>query len=607
MRSILLAQTACTTSTSTFWAIGSSTTLIDPGKQSSEDGKLRSNFAQGSAHWATRRAQWLALGISTEDMEKPKIAVVNSSSDLAICYSHLDAVARRVKDAIHAAGGIGFEIRTTAPSDFIHSAGAYGGYILSARDLIVNDIEAAVEGALLDGMVCLASCDKTAPAHLMAAGRLNIPTVVVGCGYQPCGSYRGGRCDIEDVFLAAGHSSQRRLTVSELTEMTDEAVRGPGVCTGMGTANSMHIACEALGMALPNSTPVQANSPKMWDFVDAAGKRIVEMVRGQIQPRTIMTEHAFANAVKVMLAVSASPNTVKHLQAAALESECQVDVYGLFERFADEVTPLAAIRPNGENSIEEFEAAGGTGAVMKRLEPFLHTGATTIAGKSVAEVLGEVALTDGEVIRPISHPVATHPTIVLVRGGLAPRGGIVKRGTDASGETMRFTGLANVYESTDAVVAGLARGDIKSGQVVVLRGLGPKGTPGMGVASRAVFALDGAGLTEKVAMVTDGQLSGLVNKGIVVGEVSPEGADGGPIALVENGDEITIDLERRSVDLDVGPEQLDMRRSLAYEAPAAVSGRWLGIYKSLVQPLQDGAVLGNIKHLRGVEGGTDAD
>jgi dihydroxy-acid dehydratase len=542
-----------------------------------------------------------------DDMRKPKIAVVNSSSDLAICYSHLDDVARRVKEAIGAAGGLGFEIRTTAPSDFIHSAGAFGGYILSARDLIVNDIEAAVEGALLDGMVCLASCDKTAPAHLMAAGRLNVPTIVVGCGYQPCGSYRGDRCDIEDVFLAAGHSSQRRLSVAELTEMSDRAVRGPGVCTGMGTANSMHIACEALGMALAHSTPVLANSSKMWDFVDAAGRRIVEMVRAQITPRTLMTEKAFTNAVKVMLAVSASPNSVKHLQAAALESGCPVDVYGLFERYADHIPPLAAVRPNGENSIEEFEAAGGTAGVMKQLEPLLDTDATTVAGRSVADVLSEVGLTGSDVIRPVHRPVATHPTIVLVRGSLAPESGIVKRSATAADDATQFTGPANVYESTDSVVEGLARGEIESGQVVVLRGLGPKGTPGMGVASRAVFALDGAGLTAKVAIVTDGQLSGLVNKGIVVGEVSPESAEGGPIALVENGDEITIDLERRTAELRVSAEQLTARRSWAVQVPAAASHGWLFIYRSLVQPLQNGAVLGNVNHPRGVEGSkTDA-
>ena len=284
---------------------------------------LRSNYEPGTSRWATRRAQWLALGLSDEDMVKPKIAIVNTSSQLAICFSHLDEIARRAKRAIELAGGIGFEIRTAAPSDFIHSAGHRGGYILSARDLITNDIEMQVEGAQLDGMICLASCDKTAPGQLMAAARLNIPTIMVACGYQASGSYRGRHCDIEDVFLAAGHVASGRLDASELTEMSANAVLSPGVCAGIGTANTMHLACEALGMALPGSTPVRANSEPMWRAVDAAAARIVEMVAEDLRPRDIMTPAAFANAVTAILSVSGSINSVKHLQAVAAEAECR--------------------------------------------------------------------------------------------------------------------------------------------------------------------------------------------------------------------------------------------------------------------------------------------
>jgi dihydroxy-acid dehydratase len=242
--------------------------------------ELRSNFEAGTSRWATRRA----LGLSDEDMAKPKIAVVNSPSDLAICYSHLDEIARKAKEAIRAAGWIGFEVRTTAPSDFIHSAGSRGGYILASRDLIVNDIAAGVEGDARRRL-CLTSCDKTAPAQLMAAGRLNIPTIVVACGYQRSGTFRGERYDIEDVFLAAGHVAPGRLGIDDLTEMSENAVPGPGVC-GMGTANSMPIVCEALGMALPCSTPVAANSSAMWDAVVDADERIVQMVARGSSPVT---------------------------------------------------------------------------------------------------------------------------------------------------------------------------------------------------------------------------------------------------------------------------------------------------------------------------------
>lgn len=552
--------------------------------------RLRSNFEPGTSRWATRRAQWRALGLTDDDLEKPKIAVVNSSSDLAICYSHLDEIARRVKDAIRRAGGVAFEVRTVAPSDFIHSAGHRGGYILASRELMVNDIEVAVDGALLDGMVCLASCDKTAPAQLMAAGRLNIPTILVACGYQPCGEFRGGHCDIEDVFLGAGHLANGRLTLADLTEMSENAVRGPGVCAGMGTANSMHIASEALGMALPGTTPVLANSPRMWEAVEAAGRRIVEAVRDGLKPRDILTPDAFHNAVTVMLAVSASINTVKHLQAVAEEADADVDVYGLFERYAGTVPLLAAVRPNGEHTIEEFEAAGGAVAVLKRLEPMLRTGAVTVAGRRLREVLADAAIRDGEIIRPLERPFGRRPTIVVVRGSLAPETGIVKLAV-ADDRELRFSGPAKTFDAPDDALEGLRNGEIREGQVVVLRGVGPKGSPGMGMASRVVFALDGAGLTGRIAVVTDGQLSGLVNRGIVVGEVSPEAADGGPLALVRDGDPISIDVEQRVVDLLVPDDELDRRRARPVALPDYPEVGWLSIYRRLVRPLVEGGVL----------------
>ncbi|HEY0933466.1 MAG TPA: dihydroxy-acid dehydratase [Trebonia sp.] len=290
---------------------------------------LRSDYEPGTSRWATRRAMWLALGLSDADMVKPKIAIVNTSSQLAICFSHLDEIAKRAKRAIEAAGG------------------------------------------QLDGMICLASCDKTGPGQLMAAARLNIPTIMVACGYQASGSFRGRHCDIEDVFLAAGHVASGSLSAADLTEMSGCAVLSPGVCAGFGTANTMHLACEALGMALPGSTPVRANSEPMWRTVDDAGRRIVEIVGEDLRPRDVMTPAAFRNAVTSVLSVSGSINSVKHLQAVAAETENGTDVYGLFETLADGVPLLAEIQPNGETPIEEFEDAGGTAALTKQLEPQL--------------------------------------------------------------------------------------------------------------------------------------------------------------------------------------------------------------------------------------------
>ncbi len=554
--------------------------------------ELRSNYEPGTSRWATRRAQWLALGLSDADMLKPKIAIVNTSSQLAICFSHLDEIARRTKRAIELAGGIGFEVRTAAPSDFIHSAGHRGGYILSARDLITNDIEMQVEGAQLDGMICLASCDKTAPGQLMAAARLNIPTIIVACGYQASGSYRGRHCDIEDVFLAAGHVANGRLGVEELTEMSGSAVLSPGVCAGIGTANTMHLACEALGMALPGTTPVRANSEPMWAAVEAAAARIVEMVTENLRPRDIMTPAAFRNAVTAILSVSGSINSVKHLQAVAAEAECPVDVYRLFEVLADDVPLLTAIRPNGETPIEEFEDAGGARALMKQLEPLLDGWARTVTGLTVAENLAGVTVADSDTIRSPERALGRRPTIVLIRGSLCPDGGIVKLAV-ADDRRLEFAGPAIVFEAQAEALDGVRAGLVKPGQVVVLRGLGVTGSPGMGMASQLVFALDGAGLTGQVAVVTDGQLSGLVNKGIVVGEVSPEAAAGGPLGLVRDGDTISIDVPARTANLEVSREELAERKAAlaADPPPRPVEVGWLSVYQRLVRPLPEGAVL----------------
>jgi dihydroxy-acid dehydratase len=553
-------------------------------------GALRSNLQVGSSRWAVRRAQWRALGLTDEDMRKPKIAIVNSSSKLAICFSHLDDIVPPLEEAIRAAGGLPFEVRTAAPSDFITSAGRDGRYILPSRDLIVNDIEVAVEGAQLDGMVCLASCDKTAPGQLMAAARLDIPTIIVGCGYQPSGRYAGEHVDIEEVFLAAGHVAAGRLPLEDLVGMTEDAIRGPGVCAGMGTANSMHIACEALGMALSGTTPVLANSDAMWDGVRRAGTRIVELVTEGVRPRDIMTPAAFANAVTAMLAVSASVNTIKHLQAVAHEAGCDVDVPRLFAELADRVPLVCAVRPNGPHTIEDLESAGGARSVLAQLRELLHLEARTVDGGTLADALAGARATDEEVIRPAGRPFGTRPSIVVLGGSLAPGGAVVKRPVDDRGNR-RFTGAAQCYSSRDEALAALAEGKIGPGTVLVVRGLGPVGGPGMALGSAVVFALDGAGLGDSVAVVTDGQMSGLVNTGMVVGEVTPEAALGGPLALVRDGDGITIDVGSHRVDLEVPAEVLDARRADFDPPHDDRDTGWLEIYRRLVSPVPAGAVL----------------
>ena len=553
---------------------------------------LRSNFEPGSPREAVRRAQWKALGLTDDDLLKPKIAVVNSSSELAICFSHLDGIAKVVKEAVRDAGGLPFEIRTAAPSDFIISAGAAGGYMLASRDLIVNDMEIAVEGAQLDGMICLSSCDKTPPAHLMAAGRFNIPTILVMCGYQPSGHFEGKHVDIEDVFLGSVQAMFGKLSKEKLRGMCDHAITGPGVCAGMGTANSMHIVCEALGMALPGSAPVLANSPKMFDYCRRAGRRIVEMVWDDLKPRDILTPGSFENAAAAVLAVSGSINCIKHLQATAIEAGVDVDVFQLFNDLGEHVPVLSAVAPNGTDTIEAFEAAGGTKALMLQLESLLDLTAMTVTGKTVADNLADAEVFDEEVIRPLDRPFSNKPPIVVLHGSLAPESAIVKLGVRGPERKTQFIGTANVYENGPDAIDAIQRGDVKPGQVLVVRGMGPKGGPGMaGPASRVVFAIDSAGLSDEVAFVSDGQLSGLCLKGIMVAEVSPESAVGGPLALVENGDTIRIDVDARVLDLNVSDGDMAARRARRGEPPLTKSKGYLSVYQRTVQPMSTGAVL----------------
>jgi dihydroxy-acid dehydratase len=550
--------------------------------------KLRSNLEPGTSLWAGRRALWRALGISEEDLQKPKIAVVNSSSELAICFSHLDGVAAAVKEAIRAAGGLPFEVRTAAPSDFVTSVGQRGLYILPSRDLVAADIEVQVEGALLDGMICLASCDKTAPGQLMAAGRLNIPTIVVACGYQQSGIYKGEHIDVEEVFLKAAYIASGRITVEELTAMTEVAICSPGVCAGMGTANSMHIVTEALGMALPGSTPIRANSPRMLDYVQQAGKRIVEMVWEDLKPRDIITEGAIRNAAAVTLALSGSINCIKHLAAIAYEAELDTNVYDVFSELSDKIPLLMAIRPSGDSLIEDLEDAGGARAVMKRLERFLDLDAKTVNGQTVGQLIKDVSIPDDSPLRTVEDPLSNRPTIIIVRGSLLPGGGIVRLG--GVGERMtRFRGPAAIYHSREEAVTAINSGEVKPGQVMVLRGIGVRGGPGMAFTSAVVFALDGSGLIDRVALITEGQVSGLVNRGLVVGEASPEAAEGGPLAYIDNGDMISIDVDTKSVDLEVPEEEMARRRAEPREFGAKGVKGVLGIYQQTARPVHLGA------------------
>jgi dihydroxy-acid dehydratase len=551
--------------------------------------KLRSQFEPGTTRWAVRRAQWLAMGLTEADFDKPKIAIVNSSSKLSVCFQHLDAVSQVVQDAVRAAGGVALEIRTVAPSDFVTSAGKQGRYLMPTRDLLVNDVEVQVEGAELDGMVLLSSCDKTTPAHLMAAGRLNVPSILLTCGYQlgdQCGDRHN---DIEEVYKAVGALKAKTITLAQLTQQTCTAITGPGVCAGLATANSMHCMAEALGMTLPGNAPIRAGSEALNDYAARAGRAIMELVENDLRPRQIMTAAAFRNAVRVAVAIGTSVNVPRHLLAAAIESEVDVDIIREFEAAAS-IGQVTQVRPNGPDRIETFAEAGGCSGAMKQIASVLDTSVLTVSGRTLQENLDARPAPDEAVIKPLSAPFRQEPGLMIIRGNLAPDGAVVKLSA-VPAHIRRFSAPAIVFEDEALAISGLETGVVQRNQVVVLRMMGPKGGPGTVFAASFMAALVGAGLGDAVAVVTDGELSGL-NSGITIGQVMPEAAEGGPLAAVRTGDTITIDLNACSITLDIPAGELHDRLISLPQRPPTTEKGWLSMYQQLVQPLSKGAVLG---------------
>ncbi|MGQ4436387.1 MULTISPECIES: dihydroxy-acid dehydratase [unclassified Streptomyces] len=550
---------------------------------------LRSNFEPGTTRWAVRRAQWSAMGLTQEEQQRPKIAIVNTSSRLSVCFAHLDDVVGVVSEAVREAGGLPLEIRTTAPSDFVTSAGRKARYLMPTRDLIVNDIEAAVEGAQLDAMVLLSSCDKTTPAHLMAAARLDLPAILVIGGYQRSGTFAGCSVDIDTVYESVGAVASGRMSVDELGRMADCAVKGPGVCAGLATANTMHVLAEALGMTMPGSAPVRANSEAMLARAAEAGRRIVDLVREGVTARRILTPQAVENAIEVALALGGSVNCIRHLTAVAQEADLGLDVVAAFEHKGKDAVQLAAIRPNGTHQVWDLEGVGGAQATLRALLPRLHRDALTVSGRTVAELAEQAPAPDGTVLRPLTDPVKPEPGLLILRGTLAPDGAIVKAAGVGTARR-QFLGPARVFADEDEAITALGESAIRPGDVIVLRGMGPRGGPGTVFAASFVAALNGAGLGGQVAVVTDGELSGL-NHGLVVGQVMPEAADGGPLAGVRDGDRICIDLDARLLDTDTPRNGAPVTAG----DPQAERG-WLGQYAALVGPIQQGAVLRRPRH-----------
>ncbi|MDO5538359.1 MAG: dihydroxy-acid dehydratase, partial [Desulfovibrionaceae bacterium] len=367
-------------------------------------------------------------------------------------------------------------------------------------------------------------------------------------------------------------------------------------CAGLGTANSMHIVAEALGMTLPGNSPIWANGRKVREYARLVGRQIVGLTERNIRPRDILTAEAIENAVMTVLAVGGSVNTVRHLSAIATEAELPIDVVSLYEKFGKDIRLLTSVRPNGKFRTEDLEAAGGTRAVMSRMTEFLHMDALTVTEKSVAENIAGAKVKNAEVIHTMENPVSVRPGVAILRGNLAPDGSIVKLSA-VPGELKGFTGPANIFDGEDEAIAALGEGKIHKGDVIVLRNMGPMGGPGTVFACSFVAALNGAGIASEVAVITDGELSGL-NRGIIVGQLMPESAAGGPLALIRQGETVRIDFEKLSINMDVSDKEIARRRAEWKPDPLPLGGgnsTYLLQYAQLVQPIAQGAVLGKRK------------
>lgn len=545
---------------------------------------------------APSRAMLHPVGFSNEDFKKSIVGIASTWSMVTPCNMHIDKLAKESVKGVDAAGGKGVEFNTITISDGI-SMGTEGmKYSLVSREVIADSIETVVGCEGMDGVVAIGGCDKNMPGCLMAIARMNRPGIFVYGGTIKPGCFKDEDIDIVSVFEAVGKHSAGKIDDAELEGITETAIPGPGSCGGMYTANTMASAIEALGMSLPNSSAQAAVSDeKMMDCFDA-GAAVVNLIRNNIRPRDIMTRKAFENAITVVTALGGSTNAVLHLIAMASAAEVKLSIDD-FTRIGKRVPVLADLKPSGANVMMKLVEIGGTLPLMKMLldEGLLHGDCLTVTGRTMAQNLEKVApYPNGQtVIRPFDNPIKKKGHLVILYGNLAPKGAVAK----ISGkEGLTFEGRAKVYDSEEKAMQAILKGKIKKGDVVVIRMEGPKGGPGMREMLGPTGAIMGAGLGKDVALITDGRFSG-GSHGFVIGHVTPEAYVGGPLALVENGDRITIDAEKREMTLHVSDKELAKREKHWKQPKPRYTRGVLAKYARLVSSASEGAVTDRHLHL----------
>ena len=552
---------------------------------------MRSDVAKKGIPAAPNRSLFYALGYTKEELERPLIGVVCSYNEIVPGHMNLDKIAEAVKAGVRAAGGTPIEFPAIAVCDGIAMGHIGMKYSLVTRDLIADSTEAMAMAHQFDGLVMIPNCDKNVPGLLMAAARINIPTIFCSGGPMLAGRLESGRrtC-LSHMFEAVGAYYAGKLDEGGVEEYENHACPTCGSCSGMYTANSMNCLTEAIGMGLRGNGTIPAVYSARLRLAKHAGMQIMELVKQDIKPRDIMTEAAFHNAETVDMALGCSTNTMLHLPAIAHECGIELDL-DLSNAISARTPNLCHLAPAGETYMEDLEAAGGVYAVMAELDKkgLLDTSVMTVTGKTMSENLTGVANRDPETIRPIDNPYSPDGGIAVLKGNLAPEGCVVKRSAVAP-EMMTHTGPARVFDGEEDAIAAIYAGKIVAGDVVVIRYEGPKGGPGMREMLNPTSAIVGMGLGESVALITDGRFSG-ATRGAAIGHVCPEAAQGGPIALVEDGDLIYIDIPANTITLKVDEGTLAARKAVWTCPEPKVKTGYLARYAKMVTSAARGAVL----------------
>jgi dihydroxy-acid dehydratase len=551
--------------------------------------KLRSYEVTEGARRAPARAMLRAIGMTDEDWDKPQVGVASSWNEVTPCNLSLDRLAKRAKDGVRTGGGFPVEFLTITVSDGISMGHEGMRASLVSREVITDSVETVMHAERFDALVTLAGCDKSLPGMLMAAARLNLPSVFIYAGTILPGRLRDRALDVVSVFEAVGAHAAGELTSDELALIERNACPGEGACAGMFTANTMASVAEALGMALPGGASAPAVDRRRDDLAYASGRAVIELLEKGIRPRHIMTKDAFENAISAVMALGGSTNAVLHLLAIAHEARVDLELSD-FDRVGRRVPHLADTKPHGRYHMSDVDRIGGVAVVLKELldAGLLHGDALTVTGHTMAENLAAMTppAPDGDVVHPLSNPIHRDGGIAVLSGTLAPNGAVVKvAGLDSD----HFSGPARVFDGEEAALDAVLARSIEPGTVVVIRHEGPKGGPGMREMLAVTGAMTGAGRGADCALVTDGRFSG-GTQGFCIGHVAPEAADGGPIALVADGDQVVIDVPQRRIDLGVPAAELERRATgLKQPEPRYTTGV-LAKYARLVTGADRGAI-----------------